>query len=87
MPWKTFKQQLRITNKKSLNLKTLAVATIGNFFKRKITFIVICFLTLIVLSSVIADFDSNKSGVYADSVKGIGLNLLEATLYKQNPCP
>lgn len=75
MIWKDLNKTLKINCKQVINQKVTFTKPTGNHFNRKTSFAAICILTIIVLSSVIQDFASNKSVVQADSVKGIGVGI------------
>jgi hypothetical protein len=75
MIWKDLKQKLRTNSKQIVNQKVTFTIPAGNHFNRKTIFAAICILIIIVLSSAIQDFGSNKSVVQAGSMKGIEVGI------------
>lgn len=61
-------------NKGIANLRVPLVTPAGNQV-RKAIFATVCLLSIVVLGAAIAGFGSNKSVVYASSVKGIGVGI------------
>jgi hypothetical protein len=76
MTWKNLKKILTITKKRLLHRKIgrFTLSTNVHYFK-KIAFVAIIILSVIVLSTVTVDLGLNKSFVQANTIQGIGVGI------------
>jgi hypothetical protein len=72
MSWENLKKVPDKFNEGIIHLRAPFAIPIGNHVHRKAIFATICILTIVILGTIIEDFGSSRTVVYASSVKGLG---------------
>jgi hypothetical protein len=75
MSWENHKKAPDRINEGIVHLRMPFDIPIGNHIHRKAIFATICILTIVILGTIIGDFGSSKTVVYAGSVKGVGAGI------------
>ncbi len=75
MFWESLRKVPDKLNEGIVNLRVPFATPISNHVHRKAILAIICILTIVILGTIIENFSSSRTVVYASSVKGLGAGI------------